>query len=476
MIGMILAGGTGTRLWPFSRTMTPKQFLNLGSTHESLLQETVRRLSPLFSEENMYIVGSAAHEFELIRQLDQLIPEFPTHNILLEPQSMNTAPAVLWGLTRIPQDRWDEPVVILPADHLIRNRDQFLEFLREGEQIAKEGWIVTFGIQPTRPDTGYGYIKAGRALKTGFEVERFIEKPDQNRAEEFIKSNQYSWNAGIFMVTVRKLIEEYAVLCPEMYQFFFDNSKPKDSLMDKTVIEDIFSKIQPDSIDYAILEKSEKVAVLTMDVGWNDLGSWESIYQISPKDKQGNVTRGNVILQDSENCLIFSDKRLITCVGLKNIVIIETDDALLACDLSRTQDVKKLVETLKEEDRFEYKFHTSVVRPWGSYTVISEGDGYSIRVINVLAGKRLSLQRHFHRNEHWVVVSGIAEVTRDEETFFLRENESTYISKTTRHRLSNPGQIPLEIIEVQQGDYLSDDDIERLDDDYGRDADDSLIV
>jgi len=239
--------------------------------------------------------------------------------------------------------------------------------------------------------------------------------------------------------------------------------------------------IKPDSIDYAILEKSKKVAVLTMDVGWNDLGSWESIYQISPKDKQGNVTRGNVILQDSDNCLIFSDKRLITCVGLKNLIIIETDDALLACDLTRSQDVKKLVETLKEEDRFEYKFHTSVIRPWGSYTVISEGNGYSIRVINVMPDKRLSLQRHYHRNEHWVVVSGIAEVVRDDETFFLRENESTYISKTTRHRLGNPGKIPLEIIEVQQGEYLSDDDVERLEDDYGRDtggriSDDSLIV
>ena len=468
---MILAGGTGTRLWPFSRTMTPKQFLNLGSTHESLLQETVRRLSPLFTEDNTYIVGSAAHEFEIMRQLDQLMPDFPQQNILLEPQSLNTAPAVLWGLTRIPKNRWHEPVVILPADHLIRDSDAFLEYLKKGEQIAKKDWIVTFGIQPTRPDTGYGYIKAGKPLKEGFEVEKFIEKPNLKRAEEFLKSKQYSWNAGIFMVTVKKLIEEYKRLCPEMYQQFFENSSPKKSLQEKAVIQDIFEKIKPDSIDYAILEKSKRVAVLTMDVGWNDLGSWESIYQISPKDKKGNVTRGNVILQDSENCLIFSDKRLIAGVGLKNLIIIETDDALLACDLSRTQDVKQLVETLKQEDRFEYKFHTSVVRPWGSYTIISEGDGYSIRVINVMSGKRLSLQRHYHRNEHWVVVSGIAEVTRDSDTFFLRENESTYIAKTIKHRLGNPGKIPLEIIEVQQGNYLNDNDVERLEDDFGRISD-----
>lgn len=262
---------------------------------------------------------------------------------------------------------------------------------------------------------------------------------------------------------------------PRHLQPVFEKSTPKAALQHRETITEIFNQIKPDSFDYAILEKSKRVAVLTIDVGWNDLGSWESIHQVSPKDRHGNVTRGNVILQDSENCLIFSDKRLITCTGLKNVIIIETEDALLACDLTRSQDVKKIVETLKREDRFEYKFHKTVARPWGCFSVISEGNGYLIKNISVLPGKRLSMQRHFHRNEHWVIVSGTAQVTCDSETFFLSENESTYIPKTIFHRLSNPGRIPLELIEVQQGEYLQEDDIERIDDDYGR-AGEAVVI
>lgn len=468
MIGMILAGGSGTRLWPFSRTMTPKQFLNLGSTHESLLQETIKRLSPVLERDDIMIVGSIVHEHELWRQLEQLFPEFPKSNLLLEPESKNTAPAILWGLSAIPQDKRNEPVVILPADHLIRKETQFLEYLKEGEELAKDDWIVTFGIQPDNPNTGFGYIKSGEALKKGYRVDRFTEKPDRKTAEKFLKSGKYSWNAGIFMATAETLIAEYKELCPEMYNVFFENDLPKNDLSDKTLIHQVFSQVESISIDYAILEKSKKVAVLTVDVGWNDLGSWESIYEISKKDEKGNVTRGNVIMQESENCLIISDKRLITVSGLKNVIIIETEDALLACDLSKSQDVKKIVETLKRNDRFEYKFHTTVARPWGSYRVISEGQDYQIKTITVLPGKRLSMQRHFHRNEHWVVVSGSAKVERDKNIFYLSENESTYIPKNEYHRLSNPGKIPLEIIEVRQGNYLQEDDIERIEDDFGR--------
>ncbi|MFH2131387.1 MAG: mannose-1-phosphate guanylyltransferase/mannose-6-phosphate isomerase [bacterium] len=468
MIGMILAGGTGSRLWPFSRTMTPKQFLNLGSTHESLLQETIRRLSPLFSPENIYIVGSEVHEIELHRQVEQLMPDYPPENILLEPKSLNTAPAILWGITRVPRKNWKEPLVILPADHLIQKSSRFLDYLRQGESLAQEGWIVTFGIKPDRPDTGFGYIKAGKSLKSGHQVDRFTEKPDLKSAQAFVSSGEYSWNAGIFMATPETLLKEYRKHCPEMVDNFFKNGNPKDSLQDREEVIEIFNKVKPDSFDYAILEQSKKVAVLTMDVGWNDLGSWESIYQKSVKDSQGNVTRGNVILQDSENCLIFSDKRLITCVGLSNLIIIETHDALLACDLKRSQDVKKLVETLKLEDRFEYKFHTTVVRPWGKSSVLSEGNGYQIRTITVLPEQRISLQRHFHRNEHWVVIAGTAEVIRGDETFYLTENESTFIPKTTLHRLTNPGKTALELIEVQMGSFISEDDIERYADDFGR--------
>lgn len=468
MIGMILAGGSGTRLWPFSRTMTPKQFLNLGPTHESLLQDTIRRLLPLLKRENILIVGSTVHKHELQRQIEQLIPEFPMDNILLEPVSKNTAPAILWGLSRVPEELRDEPIVILPADHLIQNTEAFLESLQKGETLARDGWIVTFGIQPDRPHTGYGYIKSGKSLAVGNKVDRFTEKPDLQTAQTFLSSKSYSWNAGIFMSTPATLLEEYNKHCPEMVELFFDSERAGEDLLEPAIISEVFSKVEPDSFDYAILENSDNVAVITIDVGWNDLGSWESIYEISEKDDHGNATHGNVIMRESENCLIISGKRLITCSGLKNIIIIETEDALLACDLTRSQDVKKIVETLKREDRFEYKFHTTVARPWGSFRVISEGNDYQIKTITVLPGKRLSLQRHFHRNEHWVVVSGTAEVTRGDQTFFLSENESTYIPKTEFHRLGNPGKMNLEIIEVQQGPYISDNDIERIEDDFGR--------
>lgn len=465
---MILAGGTGTRLWPFSRSMTPKQFLNLGSSHESLLQETCNRLDGLITPKDLWIIGATDHRYELQNQIQQVWPDFDEEHLLFEPQGKNTAPAILWGLSRISPEQWDQPVVILPADHLIQDAAQFREKLAQGAELAREGWIVTFGIEPNRPDTGYGYIKAGEPIGAGFKVEQFAEKPDLETAQGYLDQGCYSWNAGIFMGLPQTLLAEYAAHSPELYQAFFDGQTPRRAVRED--IAGLYGQIASDSFDYAVLEHSSQVAVVQMQVGWNDLGSWESIFEVSPKDDEGNVKRGNVILKDSQNCLIISDKRLVTGVGLKDLIVVETEDALLVCDLKKSQDVKTLVNHLKAEDRFEYKFHTKVMRPWGSYTVLKEGEGFKVKRIEVLPGKRLSLQRHLHRSEHWVVLKGTAKVTADEKEFFLTENQSTYLPMTCKHRLENPGQTPLEIIEVQLGEYLGEDDIQRFDDDFGRQA------
>lgn len=470
MITLILAGGKGTRLWPYSRTMAPKQFLNLGESKHSLLQETIQRHTALTPKEKTYIVGGEAHALEIQHQTEELISDFPVENILLEPKSCNTAPAILWALSQIPESSWDEPVVIVPADHLIEKTETFLDNLTQGETLAKQGKIVIFGIKPDRPETGYGYIKAGKALELGHQVERFEEKPSLEKAQEFIKQAEYSWNAGIFMGTPRTFLSEFKLYSSHMYNAFFEDDLPKKSLLEKETIQNIYNQIVADSFDYAVLEQSKNTAVISIDVGWSDLGSWESIYQISEKDEAGNVSKGNVILQDSKNCLVFSDRSLITAIGLENIAIIETNDALLACDLNKTQSVKQLVDTLIQQNRSEYEYHSTVRRPWGSYTVIYDSPGYKIKKICVLPGRRISLQRHFHRSEHWVVVKGTAKLTNNELVCFMTENESTYIPKTAIHRLENPGKTPLEIIEVQQGDYLEEDDIQRMDDDFGRNA------
>ncbi|MDT8445875.1 MAG: mannose-1-phosphate guanylyltransferase/mannose-6-phosphate isomerase [bacterium] len=468
MIAMILAGGTGTRLWPFSRSTTPKQFLNLGSSHESLLQETCKRLEGLISPDRLWIVGATAHQYELQQQIEEAVPAFDVKHLLFEPMGRNTAPAILWGISRIPEEQRDEPVVILPADHLIQDAEGFREKLAAAQGLAEEGWIVTFGITPNRPDTGYGYIQAGQPVGPGFKVSKFAEKPNLDTAQAYLAEGNYSWNAGIFMATARTLMTQYQVHCPELYAAFFEEESCRTEVV--TQIDQVYGAIKEDSFDYAVLEHSDRVAVVQMSVGWNDLGSWESIYEVNPKDAQGNATRGNVVLEDTQNCLIISDKRLVTGVGLKDLIIVETEDALLVCDLNRSQDVKTLVNHLKAEDRGEYKFHQRVVRPWGSYTVLREGAGFKVKKIEVLPGKRLSLQRHLHRSEHWVVLKGTALVTRGSETLLMTENQSTYLPKTERHRLENPGKEPLEIIEVQLGSYLGEDDIQRFDDDFGRNA------
>ena len=462
MIAMILAGGTGTRLWPYSRSMTPKQFLNLGSTHESLFQETCKRLETLVSPEQIYVVGSDEHVGELRQQMLQMFPDYRPAQLLIEPLSRNTAPAILWGILSIPQNQRREPVVILASDHLIKAPEQFVSALKSAESLANSGYIVTFGIRPDRPETGYGYIKSGEALKVGFKVEDFVEKPDQETAERYLESSDYTWNASIFMATVETWLEEFRIHAPELLATFENKTDVGNDLSDPENIRKIYEAIPAESIDYALLEKSKRVAVLPVEMEWSDLGSWESIFQVSEKDAQGNVLRGNVILHDTQNSLIFSSKKLVTSIGVENLIIVETDDALLVCDMKRSQDVKKLVETLKREERHEYKFHTRVMRPWGSATTILENNIYRIRMLEIMPEKSMSLQRHKYRSEHWVVLQGTADVQRGDEQVILKVNESAYIPIGMPHRLGNSGKISLQIIEVQQGEYLGDDDIERL--------------
>ena len=462
MIAMILAGGIGTRLWPYSRTMTPKQFLNLGTTHESLFQETCRRLETLVSPEQIYVVGSETHQGELEQQMEHVFPDFRPEQLLLEPLSRNTAPAILWGILQIQATQNREPVIILASDHLIKAPENFISALKSAEPLASYGHIVTFGIRPDRPETGYGYIKAGEPLEVGFKVADFVEKPDQSTAEVYIQSSDYTWNASIFMATAETWLDEFRQHAAEMLAVFENATAKGKELDDPEVIRKIYQSIEAESIDYALLEKSQRVAVLPVEMEWSDLGSWESIYQVSKKDGQGNVLRGNVISHDTQNSLIFSSKKLVTSIGVENLIIIETDDALLVCDISRSQEVKNLVETLKKNERHEYKFHTRVMRPWGCATTIQEDTNYCIRMLEIMPGKSMLLQLHKHRSEHWVVLQGTADVQRGDEKVILKENESSYIPKGMRHCLGNSGKTSLQIIEVQLGEYLGDDDIERF--------------
>ena len=462
MIAMILAGGIGTRLWPYSRTMTPKQFLNLGTTHESLFQETCRRLETLVSPEQIYVVGAETHQGELEQQMEQVFPDFRPEQLLLEPLSRNTAPAILWGILQIQATQNREPVIILASDHLIKAPENFISALKSAEPLASYGHIVTFGIRPDRPETGYGYIKAGEPLEVGFKVADFVEKPDQATAERYVKSSDYTWNASIFMATAETWLDEFRQHTAEMLAVFENATAKGKELDDPEVIRKIYQSIEAESIDYALLEKSQRVAVLPVEMEWSDLGSWESIYQVSKKDGQGNVLRGNVISHDTQNSLILSSKKLVTSIGVENLIIIETDDALLVCDISRSQEVKNLVETLKKNERHEYKFNTRVMRPWGCATTIQEDTNYCIRMLEIMPGKSMLLQLHKHRSEHWVVLQGTADVQRGDEKVILKENESSYIPKGMRHCLGNSGKTSLQIIEVQLGEYLGDDDIERF--------------
>ena len=470
---VILSGGSGSRLWPLSRNAYPKQFINLVGSR-SLFQETVSR-SRVVCNGKLITVCNEDHRFLVAEQLRQSGEEHA--RILLEPVGRNTAPAVaLAALQAITDSDSEAPMImVMPSDHLVKSPEAFASAVNVGVADATAGKLVTFGIVPEKAETGYGYIRAksdsGYVVDQSFPVDKFVEKPDAETAEGYVKSREYLWNSGMFLFRADIYLQELKKQQPVMYQCCVDAMSEVTS--DNDFVRPnckIFSDCPADSIDYAVMESTSDAVVVPMDAGWNDVGAWSSLWEVQERDENGNATKGDVMAHDSQNCLIHAEHRLVATLGLEDIVVVETPDAVLVARKDRVQDVKKVVQSLNGRARNEAMDHRKVFRPWGNYDSVDSGKRFQVKRITVNPGEVLSLQKHFHRAEHWVVVSGTAEITRDDEVFILTENQSAYIPLGAVHRLVNPGSIPLELIEVQSGSYLGEDDIVRLSDNYGREG------
>ncbi len=466
LIPVILSGGSGSRLWPLSRTLLPKQFLPLVSK-QSMLQDTVSRLHGLPDMTAPIVVCSSEHRFLAAEQLHRIGVK-PLSQIL-EPAGRNTAPAVAVAAMSAIEQAADPVMLVLPADHLIRNKKAFHVTVERGLAQAASGRLVTFGIVPDVPETGYGYIERGEGSDGCFDVARFVEKPDAEHAVQFLATGRFYWNSGMFMFRAARYLEELGKYRPDILQAAGKSWQTRQQDLDFCRLgEQAFNACPSESIDYAVMENTDDAAVVEADIGWSDIGSWSSLWQATDPDENGNVTVGDVHLDGVSNSYIRADKRLVTAIGVDDMIVVETADAVLVTRKQHAQRVKQLVETLRAAQRDEYLVHKRVYRPWGYYEAIDTGERFQAKRLMVEAGKKLSLQLHNHRAEHWVVVSGSAKVTRGDETFVLSANESTYIPVGTRHRLENVGTERLYVIEVQSGDYLGEDDIVRFEDDYKR--------
>jgi mannose-1-phosphate guanylyltransferase/mannose-6-phosphate isomerase len=460
---VILSGGSGTRLWPLSRTSMPKQFVNVIGD-KTLFQTTLDRLAKI-SRQNPVVVTNAEHRFLVAEQLRT--SDFNNASVIVEPIGRNTAPAITLAALKLSESNPDSLMLICPADHHILDEQAFQDAVDRAIPLASSDHIVTFGITPTHADTGYGYIEMVAPGST--DIKSFLEKPNSDLAENFIASGKHFWNSGIFLVKARFILSEMQRFDPSIHQACLKAWARRDIGDDfETVDEDAFSTSPSTSIDYAVMEKSKSVQMIPMDCKWSDLGTWESIWRSSDKDGSGNVLVGDVKQIGSCNNYIRSQDKLVAIIGCDDLVVIESGDSILVAAKSATNDLKSLVESLKKEERKEATHHPRVYRPWGDYEGVVNGDRYQVKRIVVTPGEQLSLQKHFHRAEHWIVVRGVALVTCGEEQKLVHENQSTYIPLGHVHRLENPGKIPLEMIEVQSGSYLGEDDIIRLEDKYGR--------
>jgi mannose-1-phosphate guanylyltransferase/mannose-6-phosphate isomerase len=468
MIPVILSGGSGSRLWPLSRKQFPKQFLALTGEH-TLFQQTLERLV-FDGMQHPIVVCNKDHRFIVGEQLAGL--GLDTQAIIMEPFGRNTAPAVAITAMMLANEGRDELMLVLPADHVIDDQKALQRALALATVAAERGEMVLFGVPATKPETGYGYIKstADALLPEGVNrVAQFVEKPDEKRANEFVEAGGYYWNSGMFLFRASRYLEELKKHDPDIYDNCLLTLERSKHDGDNIELDQASFACCPDnSIDYSVMEKTQRACVVPLEAGWSDVGCWSSLWDVHAKDEHGNVAKGDVVIQDSRNCMIHGNGKLVSVIGLDNIVVVETKDAMMIAHKDKVQGVKQMVNTLNELGRSETQTHCEVYRPWGSYDSVDMGGRFQVKRISVKPGACLSLQMHHHRAEHWIVVSGTAEVTCDENVFLLTENQSTYIPIASVHRLRNPGKISLEIIEVQSGSYLGEDDIERFEDIYGR--------